>query len=148
MSLTLRNTPPAWSYQVPAVADRFQVVLGGNAVLDRETGLVWERSPATVTRNWASAVTTCAINSFGGRFGWRLPTLAELASLAPLPAGHPFAPTAMGLPFWTLTSPPDDATRAWTVSHDVGLVDFGSPTKSDTMNYRRWCVRSGHPGSP
>src|SRR3954467_14198402 len=34
--------PPAWSQTLPA-AERFQLVLGGAGVLDKETGLVWEK---------------------------------------------------------------------------------------------------------
>jgi hypothetical protein len=68
------------------------------AVLDRETGLVWDRAPDAVARDWFRAARDCLNLSKGGRRGWRLPTAAELASLvdptvtaAPvLPAGHPF----------------------------------------------------------
>ena len=42
---------PAWDQTLPA-ATRFVVLtnMGSQAVLDRETGLVWEQSPDTATR--------------------------------------------------------------------------------------------------
>ena len=50
-SVTATRNPPTglstdlgWSQILPA-ATRFQLVMGGAAVLDRETGLVWEQSP-------------------------------------------------------------------------------------------------------
>ena len=52
------------------------------AVLDRETGLVWERSPSMELTTWHVAHVRC--NEFvtlGSRLGWRLPTVNELASL-------------------------------------------------------------------
>lgn len=41
---TLDQIPPTWSHTMPA-AQRFEVVFDGEAVLDKETGLVWEQSP-------------------------------------------------------------------------------------------------------
>ena len=41
--------PPAWSQSLPA-PERFQLVLGGAGVLDKETGLVWEQTPAAGLR--------------------------------------------------------------------------------------------------
>ena len=51
------------------------------AVLDRETGLVWERSPDPTHRNRRLAASACHDKIIGGRKGWRLPTISELASL-------------------------------------------------------------------
>ncbi len=44
------QTQPAWDQDLPA-NERFKLVLGGEAVLDKETGLVWEQSPLTTTHN-------------------------------------------------------------------------------------------------
>src|SRR5205807_1369275 len=69
---------------------------GGAAVLDRETGLVWEQSPAN-SHTWQNARYQCTNLTTGGRKGWRLPSVHELASLIDpnqssptLPPGHPF----------------------------------------------------------
>ena len=40
----LEQIPPVWSQILPA-SERFELVLDGKAVLDKETGLVWERTP-------------------------------------------------------------------------------------------------------
>ena len=87
---TLDQIPPAWSQILPA-ADRFRLVMGGAAVLDRETGLVWEQSPDTNLQTWLSAQFHCNALATGGRLGWRLPTLQELASLVDPnnPGGNP-----------------------------------------------------------
>ena len=47
---TLDEIPPAWSQKLSA-AQRFVLVLDGEAVLDKETGLVWEKSPDTTQKN-------------------------------------------------------------------------------------------------
>jgi hypothetical protein len=72
------------------------------AVLDRETGLVWERSPSTDQFTFANFQATlhCNILAVGNRKGWRLPSVQELATLVDadpantssprLPPGHPF----------------------------------------------------------
>ena len=63
--------------------DRFQVLsgFGGGAVLDQETGRVWELSPSTSPMTSTAAFTHCYQLEVGGRKGWRLPTIEELASL-------------------------------------------------------------------
>src|SRR5215813_9983343 len=89
---------PSWDQTLPA-STRFIVLsnMSNAAVLDRETGLVWEQSPSTHSFIWEEAQRRCNGLTTGGRLGWQLPTLQELASLldptvAPpgirLPAGH------------------------------------------------------------
>ena len=96
---TLDEIPPTWSQKLPA-AQRFVIVLDGEAVLDKETGLVWERSPKVrippwdqYLYNWTQAIGSCTTSYVGGRMGWRLPTIQELASLndpsVPLPDPEP-----------------------------------------------------------
>lgn len=43
---TLVDVPPA-RYQTPSGPERFELVLDGEAVLDKETGFIWEKSAIT-----------------------------------------------------------------------------------------------------
>src|SRR5262249_24501235 len=108
---------PSWDQTLPA-SMRFIVLsnFGSAAVLDRETGLVWEQSPAVQVTAWQDAVDHCITLDAGGRRGWRLPTIQELASLlsssgAPLPAGHPF--NLFAAYFWSATTAINDPNNAW-----------------------------------
>jgi hypothetical protein len=57
----LDDLPPTWSAILPAES-RFKLVMGNAAVLDRETGLVWEQSPDTTHFAWGiSALTYSAM---------------------------------------------------------------------------------------
>ncbi|MDC8450125.1 MAG: DUF1566 domain-containing protein [Nitrospira sp.] len=135
-----------WDRNLPA-AQRFVILPAFNnqAVLDKNTGLVWERSPATTVMDWRGTRVTCANNNTGGQKGWRLPSFAELSSLvdpsvAPgptLPPGHPFLNVESG--YWSASSDADDPTRAWFVNFNFGNVNtFGKAATS-----RAWCVRGG-----
>jgi len=149
---TLGQIPPAWSQILPA-ADRFQLVMGGAAVLDRETGLVWEQSPSTSLFSWLNAQLHCNTLATGGRLGWRLPTIQELASLVDqnnpggdyLPPGHPFS---IVLPaywwIWSATTTAGNASVAWFVYLKLGGVS--SSDKTDLFYV--WCVRGGQGVDP
>ena len=68
---------PAWDQTLPA-STRFIVLTNMNseAVLDRETGLVWEKTPSSLnlfTWNGAQAAFRCNNLNVGGRKGWKLP---------------------------------------------------------------------------
>jgi hypothetical protein len=51
LQTTVNKMPGAW-YQILPSAQRFLLVMGGKAVLDRETGLVWEQSPSGDKKDW------------------------------------------------------------------------------------------------
>ena len=115
---TLDEIPPTWSQKLPA-AQRFVIVLDGAAVLDKETGLVWEKSPDTTERTWNNAVSYCYKKTVGGRKGWRLPTIEELASLIDttqsnpaLPNGHPFLNVQSDY-YWSSTACAFNTDYAW-----------------------------------
>jgi hypothetical protein len=147
-----------WDQVLPA-ADRFVVLAGFNneAVLDKETGLVWEQSPAATPATWGGvggARFECTRRVTGGRKGWRLPSFTELSSLvdpsvAPgptLPPGHPFS-TALPVFYWSSSMDAGNHTAqgaliltgAWGVDFSKGEVG----TLLKTFAGFVWCVRGG-----
>jgi len=149
--LAMAGSFPTWSDQIRG-SGRFKALIdfGNAAVLDKETGLVWERSPSAATFNQSSAILHCNQLTVGGRLGWRLPGAQELATLydpgnaggnPDLPAGHPFA-GVVSAEYWSATYSTDFANS------DAWIVDFSGANgvvthflKSDT--FHAWCVRGG-----
>ncbi len=150
---TLDQIPPTWNQKLQcdsSACPRFELVLGGAGVLDKETGLVWEKSPENAGYIWAGAIVKCAQLEVDGRKGWHSPTIEQLVSLVDtsvsgslkLPAGHPFI-GGIGVPtfiFWSATTYADGTWGAWEVNFANGVVDH-----SDKMvgNRNVWCVRGG-----
>jgi hypothetical protein len=137
---------PSWDQQIPA-AQRFIVLSnwGNNAVLDRETGLVWEQDPETGGKPWDLAIKGCRFlpNVIQTRIGWRLPSIEELSSLVVsnglLPQPNPFAGIGNSDIFWSASTDETDSTQAW--QYQMGTY---SPTTADKDNSARaWCVRGG-----
>lgn len=131
-------------------AQRFVILPAFNseAVLDKETGLVWERSPQTTSTRWSVARHTCIEKNVGGQKGWRLPSLQELTSLvdpsmAPpglaLPPGHPFL-TVQSTVYWSATRVDEDARGSWAVHFGLG---GGATFINWAHSVQSWCVRDG-----
>lgn len=140
---TLDELVPSWSKTLPAAggcdSQRFDCVLGDVAVLDRETGLVWDRAPDGTNRDWDASYRFCAARTVGGRQGWRMPSLAEQQSLldgAALPAGHPFSVPAFPT-FWTTTPSGVAPDEIFAVFFSNGTVD----TRLAGQSLKAWCVR-------
>lgn len=147
---------PSWDQQIPA-AQRFIVLSNWNneAVLDRETGLVWERSPISATRiGWFDAIAECESLAVASRLGWRLPSVQELTSLIDptqsnptLPAGSPFQgiSSAFGSLFWTAATAETDASAAKAVNFSNGSITQQPkvPIVPLVQGARFWCVRGG-----
>jgi hypothetical protein len=137
------NLPPTWSRKL-AASERFVVLsdFGGEAVLDRETGLVWEQSPSTSPPgSLFGAHQHCNYLTLGGRKGWRVPTLPELASLihaALDPAALPFTDVNTTFFYWSAST--IDPAGAWVLGFWGG---GGGPVGDTGVDYNVWCVRGG-----
>jgi uncharacterized protein DUF1566 len=147
----------SWDKQINAKG-RFEVLpaFDNAAVLDKETGLVWEQSPGDTNgdgnvdlsdeQDWTAASLHCIAKNVGGRKGWRLPSIPELASLVDpsqsnpaLPAGHPFTDVQSSTYYWSAPPNAANATAAWRVFFSFGYVD----TDVKTGPLFVWCVRGG-----
>jgi hypothetical protein len=131
-------------------SSRFECVFNGDAVLDNETGLVWERTPAESAQDWQASFSNCNRDaSTGGRYGWRLPSFEELASLFDtsadhLPEGHPFNNVLLTVQtFWSVTTAAGDPTGAlsFQIDHTIGSSPGNGADKG--FEFRAWCVRGG-----
>jgi hypothetical protein len=139
----VENTQPdlkSWSKIFP-IADRFVLLADFNnqAVLDRETGLVWERSPAATNETWTSARNTCASKNIASRRGWRQASIVELMSLWD---PSELVPTSVFIGvqsafYWTATSDAANTNNGWRVNFGFGVAE--SNPKTDTGF--AWCVR-------
>ena len=141
---------PAWDQKIPPDA-RFLVLTNwkSEAVLDKETGLVWEKSPALTTHTWSDARFQCTSRTTGNRKGWRLPSIHELASLIfpsvalpgpTLPPGHPFL-TVQAAKYWSATTLAGFPSDAWNVTLSNGFVTFNDKI---IVSFLVWCVRGGN----
>jgi hypothetical protein len=146
---------PSWDQTLTCTAaatcPRFVVLSNFNdeAVLDRETGLVWQRTPSVQSFTWFDGLKECRKLTIGNRRGWRMPTLDELASLldpsqggVKLPPGHPFQGVDINDFFWTATTLEFNTAFAWLVIPSTN--DFGTNTKA-VIGDQLWCVRGGSP---
>ena len=135
---------PSWDQKI--TTGRFVVLTNWNndAVLDRETGLVWEKTPsAPVQQHLDVAHFYCFNLTTGGRKGWRLPSMPELASLVDptqsspsLPSGHPF--TIQSHSYWASTNfAPPTAGSFLDFNDGTARLDSGGPF------WYTWCVRGG-----
>ncbi|MDH5576009.1 MAG: DUF1566 domain-containing protein [Nitrospirota bacterium] len=156
------QTQPSWDQDLPS-AQRFVTVLTrslfASAILDKNTGLVWEIAPgdtngdALITTadqvSWDDARRHCLAQSDGGVRGWRLPSVHELLSLVDpenpsgnpvLPPGHPFS-GVQSSNYWSATTNVENPTLAWDAHFSLGFVDILNKTSTNFV----WCVRGGGP---
>jgi hypothetical protein len=147
---TSESCPDSWK-KILSGADRFELVMGGAAVLDKETCLVWEQSPDPGTKTWIEAVDGSHNIILGGRGGWRLPTVEEFMTLVDrsndptLPVGHLFSSTVQSDEYWTAEVLPSLSTSEYTVHFGGGSV--ANEAKSSTAIFA-WYVRGGHGHEP
>lgn len=143
------NQSLSWDTHNP-LSSRFTTVFTG-AVLDSNTGLVWELAPdVTPIPTWNAATLYCVNKNVGGTKGWRLPSIPELASLIDpsvgnpgptLTSGHPFS-TVVGANYWSASASASSTSsfgtgNIWVVSFQAGSVE----TLGKAFTAQAWCVR-------
>ena len=126
----------------PARAPSYDLTTAG-VVVDRVTGLAWQRAVDAGPYTWQQAAAACACLALGGRRDWRLPTRIELVSLVDVARSTP-AIDGAAFPdtppewFWTSSPAADQPGAAWYVAFfdgDAHEMDVETP-------YRARCVRS------
>lgn len=129
-----------------ADAPKYQYTIGTDTVLDRKTGLTWQRAPSSSQYNQSGAAAYCAsLNLAGFSSGWRLPTRHELGSLVDRKVASPGPtidktafPNTPAARFWTSTIyPPNPSPSCPGVDFKTGQ-DF--PAALGELLYVR-CVR-------
>jgi hypothetical protein len=159
---SLDEIAPTWSQQLDSTngeadgcnSDRFKCVLNDEAVLDMETGLVWQRSPNNSAVNpWSEQFTSCWYAFTGDRRGWRMPTIEEYQSLvvphpslgASLPESHPFINILELTEYFSATADVSTPANAlwFGCSNANGSGGCGGGSLSKTNSERTWCVRGG-----
>ena len=131
-----------WDTNNPS-ASRFTTAFTG-AVLDQNTGLVWEQAPDASSRTWSAATSYCVNKTVGGTVGWRLPSVVELKSVQDPSLATPFVPASIftgvqSANYWSATSHAGNPTVAWDVGFGHGDVFNGSKAPTNLA----WCVRGG-----
>lgn len=155
------NHTQRWDQALP-VDQRFVILAAFNsaAVLDNNTGLVWEKAPLvtapTTAGNFQDATAHCAMATIGGQKGWRLPGIIELSSLIDpnvavtphLPIGHPFI-GVQSHSYWSATEHSVTPSTAWLVGFgpccgtwSPASGKLGSDNKGSGPHFA-WCVRGG-----
>ena len=146
---------PSWDQKLASAA-RFIVLTNwsSQAVLDRETGLVWQ-SALTPWDTFGGASQWCLTSTAGGRAGWRLPTIQELfrtvvngsSGMAQV-VDSPFTfMPSRGVRFTVWTSTADAAVGGKVFSVYFDEYGYVAPMSlNSTQSSQVWCVQSPAPG--
>jgi len=117
-------------------------------VIDRVTGLMWQRAVSAQTVDWPDATALCGCLGLAGHDDWRVPSRIELVSIVDFnrhdpaldPDAFPDTPTDW---FWT-SSPlwQGDPPAAWYVAFFDGNTHYADLA----VTYHVRCVRGGMAG--
>ena len=107
-------------------------------VIDSSTGLMWQKKPDGVERNWKDAKLYCQKLTLGGYSDWRLPNESVLMKM--IKNKMMFANSLRNHWYWSSTVSTDRPHGATYV--DFGYGDMGWSWKGSGMYVR--CVRGGN----
>ncbi len=136
-----------------------QYILSPTTVIDRRTGLTWQRNPPATAVGWAAANGTTGTTPTPGLcaatlgVGWRLPTVREIETLVDVTTGWPALdttafPGTQSAGYWTSSCYAGQSGGCGTgTPAQVWILNFGlgQPTAVSTAATQEFyrCVRPG-----
>jgi Protein of unknown function (DUF1566)/Secretion system C-terminal sorting domain len=125
----------------PTVANAFTDNANGT-IKDNLTGLTWQKVPNSDTLTWENALIYAEGLTLGGFSDWRLPNIKELQSINDERLVNPsisttYFPSIGVKKYWSSTSLPNQATRAWYLSTQFGVTTY----ELKTARQSSLCVR-------
>lgn len=125
-------------------------VATAGVVVDRVTGLIWQRVAASDLLLWRDADAACANLTFGGRDDWRLPSLIELVSIVDFGRTTPAVDVAAfsdraGGNFWTSSPFAGSTEEALYVAFSTGFSYHGHRA---ALSLQARCVRGPDRAAP
>jgi len=136
------NAPPdpltPLATESPQPGDYF---IGNQSVIDKATGLEWQKRDDNFLRTWNAAWSYCRDLSLGGD-GWRMPDLKELHSIVDISSKDPAVndsafPGTESTAYWSATTNAGNSSKAWWIFFQTG--ESGNDLKITTYAVR--CVR-------
>jgi len=97
-----------------------QFEVKGHSVLDRATGLSWQRADDGKTRNWQSALAYCAALRLDGYDDWRLPNVKELETIVDYRRHAP----ALDTRYLTMSDPKGWFWSSTTHGDNIRMADY------------------------
>ncbi len=126
---------------------------GNGTMMDNLTGLIWAKSPLTLLRTWADALSYADNLALGGHDDWRLPNINELESLVnaqePDQAAWLNARGFINVQpnyYWSSSTYTGATGYAWYADMADGKINYTNHSKTDS--WYAWPVRSGRQDLP
>jgi hypothetical protein len=105
---------------------------GNGITTDLNTGLVWQKIPASEGSSWADAVEYCNNLKLGGYDDWRMPSCKELYSISDFSAGWPYINTKY---FSLATGQVGKFEQYWSSNKYVGTTVEGRDNAAFGVNH-------------
>jgi Protein of unknown function (DUF1566). len=115
-------------------------------VIDKITGLEWQRQDDDITRTWEDAWNYCSGLDLDGHQDWRLPGIKELQSIFDYGQVTPPAIDQVAFPntdanvYWSATPDSSNANNAWLIFFGVNRINSLNTGKGGDNIFVR-CVR-------
>jgi len=117
-------------------------IVNTNTIIDKRTGLMWQRETMPSALSWKNALAHCESLSLDNYSDWRLPNIKELLSIVDFVGNNPSIFSkfdTMSSFYWSSTTYTQKVETAWGV-----VFDYGSATSKEKklLHYTR-AVRGG-----